>query len=123
MNEAARAATKAWVFAAPGDPARMHLFADVLNFHRIATYKLTADVAVDGQTYSSSDALIVPTTQAQRMVRHFPVYIELPEEFPDELKRVGMAASIFIHTEQQSRIVGGVAGIMQEIKASLDAVL
>ena len=63
------------------------------------------------------------TTQTQRMVRHYPVYIEVPEDFPEELKRVGMAASIYIHTEAQSNIVGGVANIIQQIKASMDAVL
>jgi RND family efflux transporter MFP subunit len=65
----------------------------------------------------------LPTTQGQRMVRNYPVYIALPDDFPDELKRVGMAAKVYIHTEKQSGIVGGVAGIMQQISASLDAVL
>jgi len=65
----------------------------------------------------------LPTTQSQRMVRNFPIYVELPEDFPEELKRVGMAASIYIHTERQNGIVGGVAAIMQQLQASVDAVL
>lgn len=65
----------------------------------------------------------LPTTQGQYMVRDFPIYIELPEDFPEELKRVGMAASIYIHTERESGLVGGVAGIMQQINTSLDAIL
>ena len=81
LADAGRAATKAWVFAAPGDPARMHLFADVLNFHRISTHKLTSDIVVDGQRFNASDALIVPATQAQyRMIRSI---FETVSEFED----------------------------------------
>jgi hypothetical protein len=70
ITDAARHATKAWVFSAPGDPARMHLFADVLNFHRIDTHKLNRDIVVNGQTYKASEALIVPAAQAQhRLIR------------------------------------------------------
>ena len=77
--------------------------------------------AIGDSVFVASGTL--PTIQAQRMVRNYPIYIELPENFPNELKRVGMAALIYIHTEEQSNIVGGVAGIIQQIKASLDAVL
>ena len=42
LDEAGRSSTKAWVFAAPGDPARMHFFVDLLNYHRIETYRLAA---------------------------------------------------------------------------------
>jgi hypothetical protein len=81
MADAARAATKAWVFAAPGDPARMHLFADVLNFHRISTHQLTSDIVVDGQSFKASDAVIVPAAQAQhRMIRSI---FETVSEFED----------------------------------------
>ena len=70
IDEANRSATKAWVFAAPGDPARMHLFADVLNYHRIDTHKLTRDITVGGTRYKAPEALIVPVAQAQyRMIR------------------------------------------------------
>ena len=59
----------------------MHLFADVLNFHRISTHKLTSDIVVDGQDFRASDALIVPATQAQhRMIRSI---FETVSEFED----------------------------------------
>ena len=81
IEEAASHKTKAWVFTAPGDPARMHLFADVLNFHRIETHKLSRDIVIDGQTYSASGALIVPANQPQhRMIRSI---FETVSEFED----------------------------------------
>ena len=81
LDEAADHATKAWIFAAPGDPARMHLFADVLNYHRISTHKLNHDITVNGQTYLASDALVVPAAQSQhRMIRSI---FETVNEFED----------------------------------------
>ena len=81
IKDAARHETKAWVFSAPGDPARMHLFADVLNFHRIDTHKLNRDIVINGQTYKASDALIVPAAQAQhRLIRSI---FETVDEFED----------------------------------------
>jgi len=77
--------------------------------------------AIGDSVFSATGQL--PSIQAQRMVRDFPVLIELPEDFPDDLKRVGMAALIYIHTENENKLVAGVAGIMQNIKASLDAIL
>ncbi len=81
IDDAAKSATKAWVFAAPGDPARMHLFADVLNYHRISTHKLSRDITVGGVDYKASEALIVPIAQAQyRMIRSI---FETVSEFED----------------------------------------
>lgn len=68
MDAARQSDIQAWVFAAPGDPARMHFFADLLNFHRINTYRLTRDVEIDGRTFAAADALIVPSTQAQHVL-------------------------------------------------------
>ena len=70
LSEASKYATKAWVFSAPGDPARMHFFADLLNYHRIKTHKLARDVAVDGRAFAAADSLIVPANQPQyRLIR------------------------------------------------------
>lgn len=81
LRDAERYPTKAWVFSAPGDPARMHFFADVLNYHRIETHKLARDITVDGQTYSATDALIVPASQPQhRLIRSI---FEAVTEFED----------------------------------------
>lgn len=61
-------------------------------------------------------------TQEQRMTRLYPVAISIPEDFPPELRRIGLAASVRIHTERAG-IVGIVAIILQWIETSLDAVI
>jgi hypothetical protein len=81
LTSAARQSTKAWVFAAPGDPARMHLFADLLNYHRIETYRLNQDVTVDGTRFRASEALVVPVNQSQNtLIRSI---FETTSEFED----------------------------------------
>lgn len=81
LSEAARQATKAWVFSAPGDPARMHLFADMLNYHRIKTYSLARDLSVGGTNYRAGEALVVPVQQTQnRLIRSI---FETVDEFED----------------------------------------
>ncbi len=70
LSEASRYSTKAWVFSAPGDPARMHFFADLLNYHRIATHRLARDISVGRKTFSAADSLVVPASQPQyRLIR------------------------------------------------------
>lgn len=56
------------------------------------------------------------------MTRLYPVMISLPEDFPDELRKVGLAASVTIHTEGAG-VVGIVAIVLQWVGTSLDAVL
>ena len=56
------------------------------------------------------------------MTRIYPVMISLPEEFPDKLRKVGLAASVTIHTEGAG-VVGIVAVVLQWVGTSLDAVL
>lgn len=68
VDDATRHPTKAWVFASPGDPVRLQLFADLLNFHRIATHRLSSDIAIDGQTFVAADSLIVPMAQHQHLL-------------------------------------------------------
>jgi len=81
LSEASRYPTKAWVFSAPGDPARMHFFADLLNYHRIETRRLARDISVDGHAYSASDSLIVSALQPQhRLIRSI---FEALTEFED----------------------------------------
>ncbi|MEL7311897.1 MAG: M14 family zinc carboxypeptidase [Pseudomonadota bacterium] len=82
IDEANRSATKAWVFSAPGDPARLHMFADLLNYHRITTHRLTRDISVDGKQYNANESLIVPLSQPQfRLIRSI---FETLNEFEDE---------------------------------------
>ncbi|MEM1262759.1 MAG: M14 family zinc carboxypeptidase [Pseudomonadota bacterium] len=81
LNEANISATDAWVFSAPGDPARLHFFADLLNYHRIKTHRLSRDVTVDGTRYNAADSLIVPVAQPQyRLIRSI---FETLTEFED----------------------------------------
>ncbi len=81
IDEASDYPTKAWVFAAPDDPARMHLFADLLNYHRIETFRLARDVSVGDQRFSTADSLVVPTSQSQyRLIRSI---FEAVTEFED----------------------------------------
>jgi hypothetical protein len=81
LSDAAQYPVKAWVVAAQGDPARMHFFADLLNYHRIATHRLARDITVDGRTFAASEALIVPASQAQhRLIRSI---FETRTEFED----------------------------------------
>ena len=70
LDEASDSSTRAWVISAPGDPARMHLFADVLNYHRISTHRLARDIDAGGNRFSAADSLIVPVSQPQyRLIR------------------------------------------------------
>jgi hypothetical protein len=81
LDEARRAGVRAWVFASPGDPARLHFFADLLDRHRIRTYELARDVTVEGRSFVAGEALVVPTAQAQhRLIRSI---FEPQTEFED----------------------------------------
>ena len=61
-------------------------------------------------------------TQEWRTTRQYPVIITLPADFPEELRRLGLAASVRIHTDQAG-VVGIVAMILQWIQTSLDYVI
>ncbi|MEL7447830.1 MAG: M14 family zinc carboxypeptidase [Pseudomonadota bacterium] len=81
LDEAADSSTRAWVFSAPGDPARMHFFADLLNYHRISTYRLARDVDAGGKSFSAAESLVVPVSQPQyRLIRSI---FETLTEFED----------------------------------------
>jgi hypothetical protein len=81
LDNARGSAVKAWVFAAPGDPARLHFFVDLLKRHRIRAYELARDVEVDDRTFAAGEALVVPTSQAQhRLIRSI---FEPQTEFED----------------------------------------
>ena len=60
--------------------------------------------------------------QRRRMVRGYPVLLTLPEDFPPELRKVGLAASATIVTESAGPIAI-VAWVMQWIQTSLDSVI
>lgn len=58
----------------------------------------------------------------QRMLRSYPVALMLPDGFPPELRRLGLAASVRVHTDKAG-VVGIVAIILQWIQTSLDYLL
>ena len=73
---------KAYVFSAPGDPARAYHAIDLLNRHQIGVRRLNGDIEADGMRFSSGDSYVVRTDQAQyRMVK---ALFELITEFEDE---------------------------------------
>ncbi len=81
LEEANNSKTKAWVVSAADDPARLHFFADLLNDHRIKTYRLSRDIAANGVQFDSGDSLIVPVSQTQfRLIRSL---FETLTEFED----------------------------------------
>ncbi len=73
----------------------------------------------EGQFFASGQ---LPRVGDQRMTRIYPVVVSIPEELPAELRKVGMAASVRIHTEKAG-IVGIVAIVLQWIQTSLDLVI
>ena len=64
----------------------------------------------------------LPSVQQFTMTRLYPVFISLPEDFPDELRKVGLAASVTIHTEGAG-VVGIVAIVLQWVNTSMDAII
>jgi multidrug resistance efflux pump len=73
----------------------------------------------NGQVLASGQ---LPTLGGLVMSREWPVYIELPEDFPAELRNVGLAATVYIHTENAG-VVGIVALVLQWNGTSMDAIL
>ena len=72
---------KAYVFAAPEDPARVNHFIDVLRRHRIEVHLLASEVSAAGKTYRAGQAYIVPTAQPQ--YRMIAALFETITEFGD----------------------------------------
>ncbi|MCG8370362.1 MAG: peptidase, partial [Proteobacteria bacterium] len=81
-NAAAVHPVKAWVVAAPGDPARLHFFADLLNVHRIEAHRPARDVTVDGRSFAAGESLVVPMAQPQYLL--IRSIFEPLTEFEDE---------------------------------------
>jgi multidrug resistance efflux pump len=60
--------------------------------------------------------------QRRRMVRGYPIFLSLPEDFPPELRRVGIAANATVLTDAAGKIAIYALAI-QWIKTSLDTIL
>ena len=81
LVEADDAAVQGYVFSAPGDPARMYHFLDILDYHRIQAYRLAQEITEGGTTFSPGEAVVVPVDQPQyRLIRGI---FETVSEFED----------------------------------------
>ncbi|MCB1845398.1 MAG: hypothetical protein KDI09_20690, partial [Halioglobus sp.] len=67
-GRAAEHSVKAYVFAAPGDDARLYHFVELLNFHRIEVHTLAENITEGGITYRAGEAMIVPLDQPQHQL-------------------------------------------------------
>jgi multidrug resistance efflux pump len=109
---------KALINVKPGDKA-------LVNFPALPGQVFEAQVidipgAIGNAQMLASGQL--PSVQQFTMTRLYPVFISLPEDFPDELRKVGLAASVTIHTEGAG-VVGIVAIVLQWVNTSMDAII
>jgi multidrug resistance efflux pump len=101
-----------------GDPV-------VINFPALPGRLFDAKVTdipsaiAEGQFVASGG---LDSVQQRRMVRLYPVFISLPEDFPKDLLRLGLAANATIMTEGAGPIAL-YALVMQWVATSLDALL
>jgi multidrug resistance efflux pump len=72
----------------------------------------------NAQFYASGQ---IESVTANRMTRLYPVFVSLPEDFPPEHRRLGLAAEVRIYSENAG-VVGIVAMILQWIGTSMDYV-
>jgi multidrug resistance efflux pump len=73
----------------------------------------------DSQVFASGQ---LPQLSDLTMTRLYPVYVSLPDDFPEDLHKIGLAASVTIHTEGAG-VVGIVAVVLQWVGTSLDAII
>ena len=75
----------------------------------------------EGQFFASGQ---LPSVKDQRMTRIYPVFIAMPKDYPENLEKAGLAATVYIHTEGTAAgVVGAVANILQWIGTSLDLIM
>jgi len=102
----------------PGDKA-------LVNFPALPGEVFEAEVIAvptaigDAQVLASGQLPILSQVNTTRL---YAVYVTLPEDFPGELRKVGLAASVTIHTEGAG-VVGIVAVVLQWVGTSLDAII
>ena len=73
----------------------------------------------EGQFFASG---VLDSVLQQRMTRVYPIFVSLPEDFPPELRKAGLAANVTIMTEGAGPIAI-LALVLQWLQTSLDAVL
>ena len=97
----------------------------LVNFPALPGQVFEAQVVIVPSAIGNAQILAsgqLPSVEQFTMTRLYPIYISLPEDFPDELRKVGLAASVTIHTEGAG-VVGIVAVVLQWVSTSLDAVI
>jgi hypothetical protein len=65
LKDAGASKTQAFIFAAPGDPARLAAFQTLLTRHQIQSHRPAEDVTAGGKTFAASASIIVPVEQRQ----------------------------------------------------------
>ena len=71
LEEASRDSAKAYVYAAPGDPVRVHLFNEMLTRHGIPVRPLTRSLRAEGRSFEAGDAFVVSTESANyRLIKN-----------------------------------------------------
>jgi multidrug resistance efflux pump len=109
---------KALINVKPGDKAMVNFPA--LPGQVFETQVILVPGAIGNTQLIASGQLA--SVEQLKTTRLYPVFISLPEDFPDELRKVGLAASVTIHTEGAG-VVGIVAVVLQWVSTSLDAII
>jgi multidrug resistance efflux pump len=109
---------KALINVKPGDKAMVNFPA--LPGQVFETQVILIPGAIGNTQLIASGQLA--SVEQLKTTRLYPVFISLPEDFPDELRKVGLSASVTIHTEGAG-VVGIVAVVLQWVSTSLDAII
>jgi multidrug resistance efflux pump len=109
---------KALINVKPGDKAMVNFPA--LPGQVFETQVILVPGAIGNMQLIASGQLA--SVEQLKTTRLYPVFMSLPEDFPDELRKVGLAASVTIHTEGAG-VVGIVAVVLQWVSTSLDAII
>ena len=91
------------------------------DLHRRVVGRIEADDRAIGDAQALTSGQL-PAVQQVKMTRLYPAYIALPDDFPENLHKVGLAATVYIHTEGAG-VVGIVAVVLQWVGTSLDAII
>lgn len=83
LAEAEKSAIKGWVLAAPGDPARLQSFIEILKRHEIQVHQLASNVEVEGRTFRKDDAVVVRLDQPE--TRFLQILFETRTQFTDTI--------------------------------------
>lgn len=83
QQEASRSSTKAYVIGDRYDSGKNFHFADLMSHHNVEIYELAQNLEVDGKSFESGKAWVIPTEQAE--YTFIEAMFEMRTEFPDSL--------------------------------------